>query len=83
MPLDIVVPTTHHHPICPPEDRNVIGDGETKDLNHLGSLCLLQTRGLRVTGVHYQQLPWCHPDLTSQIDQGIPDKVEGTEKKPV
>ena len=46
-----------HHPIDSPEARNIIGDGETKGLNHLGSLPLPQTVASRVTGVYYQQCP--------------------------
>ena len=66
MHLGIAVLTTHHHPIDPPEAGNVIGNGETRGLNHLGSLLLPQTMVLRVIGVHYQQHLQCHPDLTSQ-----------------
>ena len=36
---------------------------------------------LRVIGVHYQQCLQCHPDLTAQMDQGIPDEVDNTERK--
>ena len=49
----MVVLIDHCHPIGPPGAENVIGVGETKDLNHLCSLCLPQTVGLRVTRVHY------------------------------
>ena len=76
-----VVLTIHHHPASPLEARNIIGDGETKGLNHLGSLHLPQTMVSRVIGVHYQQCLQCHPDLTGQTDQGIPDEVDDTEKK--
>ena len=81
MHLGIVVPTTHHHPVGPPEARNIIGDGKTKGLNHLGSLPLPQTVGSRATGVHYQQCPQCHPDLTGQTDQDVLDKVDNIKKK--
>ena len=57
MHLEIVVLTTHCHPVGPSEAGNVIGDGETKGLNHLSSLHIPQTMGLRATGVHYQQHP--------------------------
>ena len=60
---------------------SIIGIRETKGLNHLGSLHLPQTMVLRAIGVHYQQCLWCHPDLTSQTDQGIPDEVDNAEKK--
>ena len=36
---------------------------------------------LRGIGVCYQQCLQCHPDLIAQTDQGIPDEVDGTEKK--
>ena len=81
MHLEIVVLTTHHHPIGPPEAKNVIGIGETKGLNHLGSLHLPQTMGSRATGVHYQWLPQCHLGLTSQTDPDIPDEVDGIKRK--
>ena len=45
MHLEIVVLTTHHHPMGPLEARNIIGTGETKGLNHLGSLHLPQAMG--------------------------------------
>ena len=57
MHLEIVVLTTHCHPISPPEAGNVIGLGETKGLNHLGFLHLPQTVGSRATGVCCQQHP--------------------------
>ena len=41
------------HPIDPLEARNITGIGWTKGLNHLSSLHLPQTVGLRATGVHY------------------------------
>ena len=80
--LETAVLTTHHHPVSPSEARNITGDGETKVLNHLGSLHLPQTEDSRVTGVCYQQCPQCCPGLTSQTGQGIPDKVGNTKKKP-
>ena len=43
----------HCHPIGPLEAGNIIGIRETKGLNHLGSLHLPQTVGLRATGVCY------------------------------
>ena len=53
MHLGMVVPTTYHHPIGPTGAKNIIGIGEIKGLNCLGSLHLPQTMGLRVTRVHY------------------------------
>ena len=80
--LEIADPTTHHHPIGPLEDGSIIGIRETKGLNHLSSLHLPQTVGLRATGVHFWQHPWCCPDLTSQMDQDVPDEVDNIKKKP-
>ena len=80
MHLEIAVLTTHHHPISPQGAGNVICIGGTKGLDHLGSLHLPQTMVLRVTGVCYQQCPWCRPDLTGQMGQGIPDEVDDIEK---
>ena len=53
MHLEIVVLTTHCHPTSLLGARNTTGIRETKGLNHLGSLHLLQTMGLRVTKVCY------------------------------
>ena len=83
MHLEIVVQTTHHHPISPLEAGNAIGIRDTRGLNHLSSLHLPQTMGLRVTGVHFQQHPLFHPDLTGQMDQDIPDEVDNIKKKPI
>ena len=81
MCLEIVVPPIHSHLTSPLETKNTIGDGETRDLYHLGSLHLPQTVVLRVIGVHYQQHFQCYPDQTAQTDQGIPDEVDNTERK--
>ena len=72
MHLGMVVLIINHHPFGPQEAKNVIHIGETKGLNHLGSLHLPWTMGLRVTGVHYWQLPQCHLGLTGQMDPNIP-----------
>ena len=82
MHLEIAVLTIHSHLTSPPEAKNIIGDGVTRGLNHLGSLNLPQTMVLRAIGVNYQLHLQCHPDLTSQMDQGIPDEVDDTERKP-
>ena len=82
MHLETAVLTIHQHPIGPSEAGNVIGNGESKGLNHLSSLHLLQTEDSRATRVHYQQCSQCHPGLTSQTSQGVPDEVDNTEKKP-
>ena len=42
------------HPIIPLEAKNAIGEGETKDPNHLGFLHLSWTVVLRVIEVHCQ-----------------------------
>ena len=76
MHLEIAVLTTHHHPAGLLGAGNITGIGETKGLNHLSSLHLLQTMCMRANKVHYQQLPLCHPGLTGQTDQDVPDKVD-------
>ena len=81
MCLEIVVLTIQDHLASPLEAENAIGDGETRGLNHLGFLHLPQTVVSRVIGVHYQQCLQCHPDLTAQMDQDIPDEVDDTEEK--
>ena len=81
--LEMLVLTICHHPISPQGARSVKDIGETKGLNHLSSLHLLQTLVSRAILVHYQQCLQCHPDLTSQMDQVIPDEVDNTEKKHV
>ena len=82
MYLEVTVLTIHLHPIGPPEAGSIIGVGGTRGPNHLGSLCLPKTVVSKVIGVCCQQHLQCHPDLTSQMDQGIPDEVDGTERKP-
>ena len=77
----MAVLTMSHHLTGPLEGVNAIEDREIRDLNCLGFLCLPQTVALRVIGVHYQWHLQCHPDLTIQMDQGIPDEVDNTEKK--
>ena len=67
----MVVLINNYHPIGPQEAKNVIDVRETKGLNHLSSLHLPKTVGLRVTRVHYQQLPPCHLGLTGQTDPDI------------
>ena len=80
MCLEMAVPTTHCHLTGLLEARNVTGIGETRGLNHLSFLHLPQTVGLRVTEVHYQQPPLCHPGLTGQTDQDVPDKADVIER---
>ena len=81
MCLEIVVLTIHSHLTSPLEAKNAIGDRETRGLYHLGSLHLPQTMVSRAIGVFYQQHLQCHLDLTTQMDQGIPDEVDDTERK--
>ena len=81
MCLEIVVLTIHSHPTGPLEAKNAKGDRETRGLIHLGFLHLPQTIVFKAIGVHYQQCLQCHPDLTAQMDQGIPDEVDDTKKK--
>ena len=81
MCLEIEVLTIHSHLASPLEAENTIRDRETRGHYHLGSLHLLWTMVLRAIGVYYQQRLQCHPDLTAQTDQGIPDEVDNTEKK--
>ena len=65
----------------PSEAMNTIDDGETRDLSHLGFLCLLWTVTFRVIGVCYEWCLQCCPDLTIQMNQDIPDAVDDTEKR--
>ena len=80
MHLEMVVLTTHCHLTCLLGARNVTGIGETRGLNHLSFLHLPQTVGLRATKVPYQQPPLCHPGLTGQTDQDIPDEADDIKK---
>ena len=81
MHLEIAVLTTNEHPISPLEAKNATGEGETKGTNHLGFLCPPQTMVLKVIGVHCQQHLQCHPDLTTWMDQGVPDEVDTIKKR--
>ena len=49
----MVALTTCHHLTGPLEAADTIEEGETRDLNHLGFLCLPQIVALRVIGVCY------------------------------
>ena len=80
MHLEMAVPTIHHHPIGPLGAGSIIGIGETRGLNHLSFLHLPQTVVLRAIEVHCQQHLRCRPDLTGQMDQGIPDEADNIEK---
>ena len=78
--MHLEIATTHHHPVGPLRAKNIIGIGETRGLDHLGSLHLPQIVGLRMTGVCYW-LPQFHPGLTGQMDQDVPEEVDSIEKK--
>ena len=80
MPLGMVVLIINHHLFGPREAEIAIDVWETKDLHHLSSPHLSQTMGLRVTGVHYQWLLQCCLGLTVQMDPGIPEEVDDTER---
>ena len=67
-------------PHWPPRAKTAIDIGGTKGLCHLGSHHLPQILGLRVTGYHYWQLPWCCPGLIHQMDPSIPDEEDNTRK---
>ena len=67
MPLGMVAPTVNHHHIGAQGAESTIDVGEIKGLCHLGSHHLPQTKGSRVTGAHYQQLPQCHPGLIDKM----------------
>ena len=66
-----------------PKAKGIIGDGETSDLGHPGSLPLLQTMASKAIEVQY---PWhlqYHPGWIAQIDPDILDEAGGIEKKHV
>ena len=78
MHLEIAVLNTHHQTHWPSSSQE---HNRHRREQRLSSFHLPQTMGLRVTGVHYWQHPWCHPDQTSQMGQDVPDMVEDIEKK--
>ena len=64
-----------------PEAEGIIGDGETSDLGHLGSLPLLQTMASKVIEAQY---PWhleCHPVQITLMDPDILEETGGIEKR--
>ena len=64
-----------------PMAEDVIGEGETRDHNHLGFHPLCQTKGSRVIGVQSQwRLPY-HPGQTVQMVLGIQDEAGGIGRK--
>ena len=61
--------------------EGAIGEGETRDHNHLGSHPLHQTEVSKAIGV---QSPWClpyHPGQTVQMVLGIQDEAGGIRRK--
>ena len=67
-------------PCQPPRGWDQNRHWRTKCFHCLSSHHLPQTVGLRVTGAHYQWLPWCHPGLIYQMDPSIPNKGDGTKR---
>ena len=73
--------TTNEHLNGLPKVVGIIEDGGTSDLSHPASLPSPQTVVLKVIEVHCQWHLQCHPNLTTQMDPDILDKVGDTEKK--
>ena len=73
----MVAPTVNHCHIGPQGAKITIDVGETKGLCHLSSPHLPWIMGSRVTGVHYQWLPYCCLGMTGQTDPGIPNEGDG------
>ena len=64
-----------------PMAEGIIGEGETRDHDHLGFHPLCQTEGSRVIGVQSQwHLPY-HPSRTVQMVLGIQDEAGGIGRK--
>ena len=63
------------------EAKGTIGEGETKDHNHLGFHPLHQTEALKVTGVQSPQRLPCHPSQTIQMVLGIQDEAGDDRRK--
>ena len=64
-----------------PMAEGTMGEGETRDHDHLGSHPLRWTKVLKVIGV---QSPWhlpYHPGQTIQMVLGIQDKAGGIRRK--
>ena len=76
----MVAPTINHHHVSPRGAKIAIDIRETKGLHHLGSPHLPQIMGSRATGVHYQWFPQCHLGLTGQVDPGILNMGDSTER---
>ena len=66
-----------------PKAKGIIGDGETRNLGHLGSPPLLQTMALKVIEAQY---PWhlqCHPVQITRMDLDVLEEAGGIEKRQV
>ena len=66
-----------------PEDKGIIGDGETSDHGHLDSLPLLQTVASKVIEAQY---PWhlqCHPVQITWMDPDVLEQAGGIKKRHV
>ena len=66
-----------------PKAKGIIGDGETSNLGHLGSLPLLQTMALKVIEAQYPQRLQCHPVQIAQIDLDVLEEAGGIERRHV
>ena len=84
MPLgtsNLVAPIINHHHISSWEAENAIrhrqGPKASITLVPLASAQIV----VRVTGFHYQWLPWCHLGLTGQMDPDIPEEGDSTKRR--
>ena len=66
-----------------PKAEDIIGDGETSDLSHLGSPPLLQTTAFKVIEAQYPQHLQYHPSHIAWMDPDILDEAGGIERKHV
>ena len=66
-----------------PKAKGIIGDRETSNLGHLGSLPLIQTVALKVIEAQYPRHLQCHPVQIAQMDLDILEEAEGIEKRHV
>ena len=66
-----------------PEAKGIIGDRETSNLSHPGSLPLLQTMASKVIEVQYPQHLQYHSGQITQMDPDVLDEAGGIKKKHV
>ena len=64
-----------------PKAEDVIGDGETSNLSHLGSSPLLQTMALKVIEARYPQCLQYHPIQIAWMDLDVLEEAGGIEKR--